>query len=214
MAGPARRNRPAQRRAGVAPPDVRESILEATKTLLAETRFDELTVAQILKRAAVSRASFYFYFEGKHDVLAELVKRAVVGGHEAARPWLANPSDKASALRAGTADGAALWQANAPVLRAIVENWRTDARLTSLWLAQMQTFTDAAVAQINADPQACQQLDGLDIPAVAASLTWLSERLYYLAANGVPPFDDQATLVDMLTYVWASTLYGNGTSVR
>jgi TetR/AcrR family transcriptional regulator, ethionamide resistance regulator len=44
---------------------------------------------------------------------------------------------------------------------------------------------------------------------VAASLTWLGERLYYLAATDVPPFNDRDTLVDTLTHAWISTLYGS-----
>src|ERR1700680_3932349 len=41
--------------------DVREAILDATENLLAQQRFDELSVADILSSAQVSRASFYFY---------------------------------------------------------------------------------------------------------------------------------------------------------
>ena len=84
-------------------------------------------------------------------------------GHDAASPWLANPADKVAALRTGTTAGAQRWAADAPILRAIVENWRTDPRLTALWLEQMQTFADAAVAQIEADPVAVKRLVGVDV---------------------------------------------------
>ena len=117
------------------------------------------------------------------------------------------PADPAAALRTGIAAGAELWRQSAPVLRAIVENWRTDPRLEALWTGQMQTFTDATVAQINADPRALQRLAGQDIPALASALTWLGERLYYLAATGTPPFDDQDTLVSTLLRIWTTALY-------
>ncbi len=188
-------------------PDLREAILAATASLLADRPFWELAVSDILAAAEVSRGTFYFYFDSKHDVLAELVRRAVARGHAAAAPWLANPADPAAALRAGITAGAELWRAEAPVLRAIVENWRTDPRLTALWLEQMQSFTDASVAQITADPRALRRLEGQDIPAAASALTWLGERLYYLAATNTPPFDDQDTLVSTLLHIWTSTLY-------
>ena len=187
--------------------ELREAILAATAGLLATTSFGDLAVGDILTAAGVSRGSFYFYFDSKHDVLAELVRRAVAAGHAAAEPWLAGPADPAAALRAGITAGAELWQASAPVLRAIVENWRTDPRLETLWTDQMQTFTDATVAQIDADPRARARLAGQDIPALASALTWLGERLYYLAATGTPPFDDQDTLVATLLHIWTSTLY-------
>jgi TetR/AcrR family transcriptional regulator, ethionamide resistance regulator len=189
-------------------PELREVILGATRDLLAHTSFSDLSVADILTAAGVSRGSFYFYFDSKHAVLADLVREAVRRGHEAAGPWLSGPQDTTAALRAGITGGAHLWQENAAVLRAIVENWRTDPRLTGLWLEQMQTFTDAAVAQISADPRATGRLAGLDITAVAASLTWLGERLYYLAARGIAPFDDQTTLIETMLAIWTSTLYG------
>ena len=187
--------------------DLREAILAATAELLADRQFGDLAVGDILAAAGVSRGSFYFYFDSKHDVLAELVRRAVARGHDAAAPWLAVPADPAAALRAGITAGAELWRRSAPVLRAIVENWRTDPRLEALWTEQMQTFTDATVAQINADPRARQRLADQDIPALASALTWLGERLYYLAATGTPPFDDQDTLVATLLHIWTTALY-------
>jgi AcrR family transcriptional regulator len=187
--------------------DLREAILTATASLLTDHQFGELAVSDILTAAGVSRGTFYFYFDSKQDVLAELVRRAVVQGHAAAAPWLANPADPAAALRIGISAGAELWRASAPILRAIVENWRTDPRLEALWLEQMQSFTDATVIQITADPRARQRLSGQDIPAVASALTWLGERLYYLAAINTPPFDNQDTLIDTLLHFWMSALY-------
>jgi AcrR family transcriptional regulator len=202
---PARRQQ--GRRTAAPGGDLREAILTATASLLADHNFSDLAVSDILTAAGVSRGSFYFYFDSKHDVLAELVRRAVAQGHAAAEPWLAGPVDPAAALRAGITAGAELWKASAPVLRAIVENWRTDPRLAALWLEQMQTFTDATVAQITADPRALQILSGQDIPAIAAALTWLGERLYYLAALDTPPFDSQDTLVSTLQHIWTAALY-------
>jgi TetR/AcrR family transcriptional regulator, ethionamide resistance regulator len=207
--GPAAR-RPYGRRAaspGGTAPDLREAILAATARLLADRSFGDLAVSDILKSAGISRGTFYFYFDSRQAVLGELVRRAIAQGHAAAAPWLANPADPAIALRAGITAGAELWRANAPVLRAIVENWRTDPRLTALWLEQMQSFTDATVAQITADPRASETLSGQDITAVASALTWLGERLYYLAATSTPPFDDQDNLISTLLHIWTSVLY-------
>lgn len=214
MPTPSRPGRPARRRQGrraaarsTGSPELRETILKATARLLTDHDFGELAVSDILTAAGVSRGSFYFYFDSKHDVLGELVRRAMEQGHAAAAPWLASPADPPAALRAGITAGAQLWQASAPILRAIVENWRADPRLTALWLEQMQSFTDATIAQITADPRAVQRLEGQDIPALASALTWLGERVYYLAATSTPPFDDQDTLVSTLLHIWTSTLY-------
>jgi len=191
--------------------ELRERILDALAELLRNHSFDALSVAEIITAANVSRASFYFYFAGKHAVLAELVRRAVGAGHEAAQPWVQGNVDAKEALRAGIEAGAELWQSNAAVLRAIVESWGSDPHLRDLWLAQMATFTDATIARIEtdrqADPTVAARLKGVDVQALAATLTWTGERLYYLAACGVPPFDDRKVLVDTLTHLWVSALY-------
>ncbi|MGI5236788.1 TetR/AcrR family transcriptional regulator [Dactylosporangium sp. CA-139066] len=188
-------------------PELRERILDALRELLNGRTFESLSVAEIIAAAGVSRASFYFYFPGKPAALAELVRRAVGAGHEAAEPWIAGERDPREALRAGIDAGAGLWLANAGVLRAIVESWSADPQLRELWLAQMATFTEATLARIRADPAASAHLAGVDVPALAASLTWLGERLYYLAACRVAPFDDRSVLVDTLTHLWVSALY-------
>lgn len=191
----------------VAGAELRDRLLSATRALLDQRRYESISVADIIATAGVSRASFYFYFPGKAAVLAELVRRAVAQGHVAAQPWTESRLDPAHALRAGVADGYRLWQDNAGVLMAIVESWGTDDDLRQLWLDQMGSFTDAAVSRIEADPAVLSRLEGLDVRAVAASLTWLGERVYYLAAAGVPPFTDEKVVVDTLTHAWRSALH-------
>jgi AcrR family transcriptional regulator len=193
--------------------ELRQAILDASESLLAEHRFDEITVAQILTAAGVSRASFYFYFAGKSAVLAELVRNAVDAAQVTAQPWL-EPTGKGSPadrLREGTTAGVALWHDKAPVLRAIVENWRTDDELAQVWTELMDGFTTAAVERIGSDPEVARGITGrsdADLRSLAGALTWLNERIFYLSAIGVAPFDDDHQVVDVLTEVWVSVIYG------
>jgi TetR/AcrR family transcriptional regulator, ethionamide resistance regulator len=212
---PARRaSGPARRSTESAAADLRDRILAATRELLQNRSFSTVSVADILAAAEVSRASFYFYFPSKQAVLGELVRIAVAEGQRAAQPWLDGHDDPIDALRAGVTTGAQLWRANAGVLKAIVESWGSDDALRALWLEQMNLFTEATLTRIEADPKARQLVTNLDIRAVAASMTWLGERLYYLAAARVPPFDDEVVLVDVLTNAWTSVLYGHPVPAR
>ncbi|MEZ0112242.1 hypothetical protein ABH920_006261 [Catenulispora sp. EB89] len=54
----------------------------------------------------------------------------------------------------------------------------------------------------------------MDTGDLAAALTWLGERLYYLAAIGVEPFADEEALVDVLTHIWMSVLHPGSFSRR
>ncbi|MEU1391958.1 MULTISPECIES: helix-turn-helix domain-containing protein [unclassified Nonomuraea] len=201
--------------------DLREVILAATRRLLDERRFDELSVADILAAAQVARGSFYFYFASKHEVLAELVRRAIARGHEVAQPWLTHdePDQRRASVRHGISHGARLWREEAPVLRAIVENWRTDPELTALWHDQMASFTAATTERITTERITTERITterittggatapDVDPAALGAALTWLGERLYYLAALDVAPFNDEDTLVEVLTHIWMTSLY-------
>lgn len=195
---------------------MREAILEATEELLAQQRFDELSVADILSSARVSRASFYFYFESKYAVLAELVRRAVTQALTAAQPWVEEDTESPErTLRQGTRRGLQLWMKHAPVLRAIVEHWRSDERLAALWMDMMEGFTTAATQRIERDrAMGRAPLTDVDASTLASTLTWMSERIYYLAAIGHPAFDDEQQVIDVLTDVWRSVIYNGPPSKK
>ena len=58
----------------------KEAIFTATKELLAEVGFSEISISKIAKRAGVSAATIYVYFENKDDMLKKLyldVKRSM-----------------------------------------------------------------------------------------------------------------------------------------
>jgi AcrR family transcriptional regulator len=62
-----RRGRPIANEGGA-----HEAIGEAAHALIKETGYADLTVDDVLRRAGVSRASFYFYFENKKHLLIHL----------------------------------------------------------------------------------------------------------------------------------------------
>lgn len=193
-------------------PSARDRITSATRDLLRQKRYSEVSVADILAASGAAKGSFYFYFASKEDLLEALVHEAVVGGLAAAETWTGGDSaDPVEALRVGAAAGARLWRDQAPVLRAIVEARGTDPHLDATWRGQMQEFRDAALARLEGDDDAAAWLDGRDPVAVVTALTWLSERVYYLAATGSAPFDDEQVVVDVLADLWGLALYGRRT---
>jgi TetR/AcrR family transcriptional regulator, ethionamide resistance regulator len=189
--------------------DVRAAILDAAESLLAQRRFDELSVAEILSSARVSRASFYFYFESKHAVLGELVRRTINQAQTLAQPWVQEDDElPEQTLRQGTSMAVQLWIEKAPVLRAIVENWRADKRLEKIWTEMMEGFTQGAADRIERDrARGRAPLSNIDAYTLAGTLTWMSERIYYLAATKHPAFRDEQRVVDVITNIWLSAIY-------
>ena len=139
-----------------------------------------------------------------------MVDDAVGAALNVARAWTHAEStlDPVPALRDGTIAGARLWQSHAPVLRAIVESAGTDAALDALWRNHMDRFAQAALQRLDGDERAQEWLAGRDPLPIVTALTWLGERVYYLAATNTPPFTSEAVVVDVLTDAWSLALYG------
>lgn len=184
--------------------------MQAARELLETQRFADLSVAEILSASGAAKGSFYFYFASKEDLLAALVQDAVGAALDAAERWTADDQagDPVAALREGTLAGARLWSLHAPILRAIVEAAGTDADLDRLWRSQLDRFTQVAMRRLDGDAEAAAWLAGRDPLPIVTALTWLGERVYYLAATSTAPFTTEEAVVSVLTDAWAVALYG------
>lgn len=54
--------------------ETRKKIIEATKKLVKEKGFGDITVDEIVAEAGVAKGSFYTYFEHKDDIYAEIAR--------------------------------------------------------------------------------------------------------------------------------------------
>src|SRR4051812_25556107 len=195
------RRRPAEGR------DVAGSILDAAEGLLAKRGMTDLTVADVIEAAGVSRGSFYFYFESKQAVVAALLERIVDEVHEASLPWFERgdtPPERA--LREAVTGSLALWRRHAAVLRSTIEGWQSDPELRNLWSDVLRRFTDAAAEQIERDREAGVASDGPPARSLAAALVAMNERCFYLAVVDMQPESDDE-LVEALTAIWLSSIY-------
>src|SRR6201987_2362007 len=111
-----------------------DSIFAATARLLARQSFSEISVAQILTEAKVSRATFYFYFASKFSVLSGLLERAMNDIFETVQPFLArSPEDPPTvALQRSLRAVTQACHRHRPVLQAANHHWHSEPELRSL----------------------------------------------------------------------------------
>jgi AcrR family transcriptional regulator len=200
------------RRSGPAPPgDIERAICDAAERLLAAERLADLSVAQILSAAHVSRASFYFYFPSKQAVLARLAEGVVDEVYAATQTWLhrADGQPPHAALEAAMRSALGLWRRHDAVMRAIVETWHTSAEIGDVWERLIGRFTDAAAEQIERERTAgVAPAGGQRAHTLAATLVWMTERSLYVAiSSGEPDFADDDALVATLADVWWRAIY-------
>jgi AcrR family transcriptional regulator len=186
-------------------------IFAATERLLEQVPLHDLSVAQIIDEAGVSRATFYFYFGSKYAVIAGLLAGVMDEVYEVARPFIERPDDEPPerALRRGIEAAAVLWSSHRFALRALSEHWYAVPELRELWMNVMARFTEGFAAEIDRQRSAGLAPPGVDSHRLAASLLWSSERCFYVAGLGVDGelgSEDQA--VDALYALWRGAIYG------
>jgi AcrR family transcriptional regulator len=195
--------------------DAEVLILNATEELLAEVPVGKLSVAQIIERAGVSRATFYFYFGSKYAVITALLTRVMEEIYEMVQPFVGpNVSDStAEALRMSLAGGARVWRQHRYVLRATHEHWHDVPELQELWTVLVRRFTDGVSAGIERARASGEVPTGMDSRKLAASLLWGSERVFYVAGMGADDdLGDEEAAVEALAAIWTGALYGVSTA--
>jgi AcrR family transcriptional regulator len=197
-----------------APGDIEQSVCDATERLLETRLFADLSVADVIAEAGVSRASFYFYFASKYDLLSAVSARAIDEVYELTRSWLARAAEEPprAALESamlGAVDG---WRRHGPVLRAIVDASASSPQIDEVWRLLISRFIDGATEQIERERAAGFAPErGGDARTLAATLTWMTERsLYLLVSGGERSFADEQRLAETLTSVWWQAIYGAG----
>jgi TetR/AcrR family transcriptional regulator, ethionamide resistance regulator len=201
---------PAPRRARRPDGEVRAALLTAAEHLLHRSAIADLTVGDLLREAGVSRASFYFYFASKHDVVIALAEEVIGKVEEAAAPWLKRSDlTPAEALRAATRGSLEVWERHGPVLRAVAESWHSSPELGDLWGGFVSRFVAAARDQVARErEEGLAPPRGPDPAALAAALIWMNERVFYLHASASEPaLADGDTVVDVLVAIWLGAVY-------
>lgn len=191
---------------------VAESILSATSRLLKRESFNDISVAQILTEAKISRATFYFYFASKFSVLSALLEQAMNDIFQTVQPFLArSPEDSPTvALQRSIRAVTHAWHRHRPVLQAANHHWHSEPELRKLWLAITERFIAAGAIEIDRERAAGIITSEVPSRTLAATLFWATERVLYIAGLGVEPnLADEEAAVDVLVTMWRGTLYGS-----
>jgi AcrR family transcriptional regulator len=186
------------------------AIFAATERLLSEIPLHELSVAQIISAAEISRATFYFYFSSKFAVVSGLLARVMDEIFEVVQPFVRRTDDvsPAEALRRSLTGATELWKTHRPAMRAIHEHWNTTPELRGLWLAVVERFTDAIAAEIDRERVSGLAPTGADSRQIAAALLWGTERCLYVAGLGVDAdLPDEPQTLEPLLALWIGGLY-------
>jgi AcrR family transcriptional regulator len=184
----------------------REALLASLKEHLRESGLEAINIADIARRAGVSRSAFYFYFENKVHAVASLAGELyddirpaaeVLVGREGSPQWRIE-----TVIRR-------LFEAvdeHRHIYRAVLETRAVSETVRSLWGADRQSFVEPVASMIRAEREAGNAPDGGGATALATVLLDLNDRALEHVVLGGPLSREQH--IRALTTVWLRTIYG------
>lgn len=184
-------------------------VFAATEELLATVPLQDLTVAQIIAAAGVSRANFYHYFANKYDVVVALLGRVLAESYSAAGPWTESPGrDRARQLGVSLENTLAMWSEHGAVICAVLEHMHSKPAVAAAWQQVFNQFVDSLAEQITFLRSEDAASPGPEAATVAAMLVGGTERAFYVAARGLDPYLAIGDLTDPLRAVNEAAVEG------
>ena len=184
----------------------RTALLRAFDELLREQSLDEVNVAEISRRAGVTRSAFYFYFESKAVAVLALMGELYDEASDATDLLVKAEGEPEPRIRAVIG---ALFDAvdrSPHTYRALLEARATSPSVREMWEAGRADFAGMVAEMIQRERVAGHAVDGPDASALGAVLLDLNDQAVERHALGLGPPRDQH--VDALVTIWLSTIYG------
>ncbi len=187
--------------------------MQAVRDLLQERPFAELSVSTISNRAGVARSGFYFYFDSKYSVLAQILAEAAEELEELTQYFAPRQPDESPAQFAKRMVGsaAAVYANNDLVATACNTARHTDIEIGNIIGGQFEVVLRQIVAVVEAEMRTgTAHPISDDIPTLVRTLAGTTA----LTLTGDPILAGQSGDVDrrvrVLEQLWLNALWGGG----
>ena len=193
----------------------RHAIVAAVRDLLQEKAFAELSVSTISDRAGVARSGFYFYFDSKYAVLAQILGEVAEELEELTGDFAPRGDDETPAQFAKRMVGsaAAVYAHNDPVMSACNSARSTDAEIREILdgfndavIDQIVPIVEAEIARGTADPITADVRGLVRALSASTALTLSGESLF------LGPDRDMDRAIQVLEKLWLHALWGGQAS--
>jgi AcrR family transcriptional regulator len=166
----------------------------------AESGLDSINIADISRRAGVTRSAFYFYFENKASAVAALMEE-MYDESTAAAELLRGAGPPAENIEAMVRALFTAWEKHEHLFRASLDARATSATVRELWDSDRESFVPVVAALIESERPGTGNAD-----ALASVLLELNDRMLERLALGGRL--DREQLVEAVVAVWLHTIYG------
>lgn len=185
----------------------RQAILDAVTNLLETHSFEDISIAEITRRADVTRPGFYFYFPTKGAAVASLMEGLFGQFMDAAAVWYEHrEADQREGIRLGMTATVDLWRKHAVVMHGMVQAAAGDRKAEALWQQWVAAFNARALPTVTADTRGAEhrQASRLTTFLVDATFAAMERDVRSIVETGEPT----PNLLETIVHVWVRTLYG------
>lgn len=186
----------------------RTALLESLDHLLLEGSLDSINIADISRRAGVTRSAFYFYFENKAAAVAALMEE-MYDESFAAADLLGGEGPPGERVEAMVRSLFGAWDRHEHLYRAMYDARASSQAVREMWDADRESFVPVVAAMIEAERAAGRAPAGVEAATLASLLLELNDRMLERLAQGGALSRDQ--LVEGVVVIWLRTIYATTT---
>ena len=185
----------------------RSALLQSLDEHLQESSFDSINIADISRRAGVTRSAFYFYFENKAAAVAALMEELYDEIATVSRDLTSTdttPEARITSMVSGLFEAT---RRHEHLFAAMLEARATSQAVREMWDADLLSFVEPLAEMIRAERRSGRAPDGPDPVGLATTLLELNDRaLERLVRGGTLTHTQQEEAV---TAIWLRTIYGS-----
>ncbi|WP_028638046.1 TetR/AcrR family transcriptional regulator [Nocardioides sp. URHA0032] len=184
----------------------RTALLAALEEYLEQSSLDDINIADISRRAGVTRSAFYFYFDNKAAAVAALYEEMYAEGFVAAEVLGGEGSvhDRISTAIRAIFVG---WGNRTHLYRAILDARAASPAVRDQWDAFQQSYVDLVAELVAGERASGAAPDGPDAHAIATALLDLNDRTLERLVRAPEGFDWD-THLESVVHVWLAAIYG------
>lgn len=184
----------------------RTALLAALEEHLERASLDDINIADISRRAGVTRSAFYYYFDNLAAAVAALYEEMYAEGFGAAEVLGGDGTlrDRISSAISAIVHG---WAQRTHLYRAILDARASSPAVRDQWEAFQSTYVDLVAELIEDERAAGAAPAGPDAHAVATALLDLNDRTLERVVRAPEGFDADAHL-EAVVHTWLAAIYG------
>ncbi|MBV8928650.1 MAG: TetR/AcrR family transcriptional regulator [Mycobacteriaceae bacterium] len=184
----------------------RTALLTSLNQHLQESTFESINVADISRRAGVTRSAFYFYFENKATAVAALMEGMYDDALRATENLTNSPGSPRQRIRGAIQALVETWERHRYLFAAMLEARAVSAAVRQMWDSDRESFVGPIAVMIDAERAAGRAPGGPPAGVLASLLQELNDRLLERLTIGGSLTREE--MIDGAVTIWLRTIYG------